>query len=388
MMMKLPVEPPITEYLHAKAARLGIPLNGTFELTPCCNMACKMCYVRMTRQEQEAVGPLRTAQQWLELGREARDQGMLYLLLTGGEPFLRPDFREIVQGLHREGLVLSINTNGTLIDADTVAWLRRTPPVRMNITLYGASDATYERLCGNPRGFTETTAAIRMLREAGILVKLNCSLTPHNAADLPGIFAFARENGLAIQATSYMFPPMRRDTSLIGRNDRFTPEEAAYYSARIVRELMGDEDYLRMLREQGLPALPRDPGEDCPDLPGEGIRCRAGRCSFWVTWNGMLQPCGMFPGDFGVSLDRLGFAGAWERAKASVESIRLPAGCSGCQAAGNCRACAAMVYTESGSFHTVPRYRCDMMKAYPGACSRVEAEVLSSMTGGTHVQKI
>ena len=53
-MMRRPVEPAITEYLHTKASRLGIPLNGTFELTPLCNMNCRMCYVRMGREQQEA----------------------------------------------------------------------------------------------------------------------------------------------------------------------------------------------------------------------------------------------------------------------------------------------------------------------------------------------
>ena len=54
-------------------------------------MACKMCYVRKTKQEQEAIAPLRTAEEWLRLGQTCRDAGMLYLLITGGEPFLRPD---------------------------------------------------------------------------------------------------------------------------------------------------------------------------------------------------------------------------------------------------------------------------------------------------------
>ena len=183
-MMRRPVEPMLTEYLHTKASRLGIPLNGTFELTPLCNMNCRMCYVRMDREQQESIAPLRTAEEWLELGRTAKERGMTYLLLTGGEPFLRPDFRQIMQGLHRMGFVMSINSNGTLIDESTVEWLKETPPVRINITLYGASDETYGRLCRNPRGFTQVTKAIRLLKEAGILVKLNCSVTPYNAGDL------------------------------------------------------------------------------------------------------------------------------------------------------------------------------------------------------------
>lgn len=378
------VEPKVTDFLHRKASHLGIPLNGTFELTPCCNMACKMCYVRMTKQQQEAIAPLRTAQQWLDLGQQIRDQGMLYLLLTGGEPFLRPDFREIFQGLHKMGLIISINTNGTLIDEDCVRWLQETPPSRMNITLYGASDATYERLCGNPKGFTQVTNAIRMLREAGILVKLNCSLTPENAADLPEMFRFARENQLVIQASSYMFPPLRRDETQVGRNARFTEEEAAYYFAQILHNQVGEESYLKMMEEEGLPQLPQDPNEDCPDLPGEGIRCRAGKCSFWVTWNGMLLPCGMFPTSFGIDLDAHSFESAWAMTKEQSAAIRLPAKCRDCVARDTCKTCAAMVYTETGSFTKVPQYRCDMMRQYPDACRRVESEIRSQMTGDSH----
>ncbi|MBQ5711622.1 MAG: radical SAM protein, partial [Oscillospiraceae bacterium] len=61
---------------------MGVPLSGTFELTPCCNMSCKMCYVRMTKAQQEAQAPLRTAEEWVALGRAAKEKGMLYLLLT------------------------------------------------------------------------------------------------------------------------------------------------------------------------------------------------------------------------------------------------------------------------------------------------------------------
>ena len=152
-MIQIPVEPPVTEYLFRKATKERIPLGGTFELTPVCNMDCRMCYVKMSRQQQEAIRPLIKAEEWLKLAEEAKEQGLLYLLLTGGEPFGRRDFREILSGLHKMGLILTVNSNGTLIDEETVEWLVRTPPVRINITLYGASDETYERLCRNPKGF-------------------------------------------------------------------------------------------------------------------------------------------------------------------------------------------------------------------------------------------
>ena len=86
-MNNLPVVPTVTEYLYRKATSAGMPFSGTFELTPVCNMDCKMCYIRLSRETQEKIAPLANAERWLKLAEEARDAGMLYLLLTGGEPF-------------------------------------------------------------------------------------------------------------------------------------------------------------------------------------------------------------------------------------------------------------------------------------------------------------
>ena len=364
-----PIEAQLSEYLHNKAARQRIPLSGTFELTPLCNMQCKMCYVRMTRAEQEAISPLRTAQEWCALAQTARERGLLYLLLTGGEPFLRPDFREIYEQVHAMGLLLSVNTNGTMLDEKTVQWLREKPPVRLNISLYGASNETYARLCGNPEGFTQTTRAIRLLRDAGIGVKLSCSLTPHNCGDLEAMFAFAEREGLILQATSYMFPPMRRDRGSIGKNDRFSPEDAAYYAAKIEALSLGRERFLSMQPDAlHIPS-------DCEDTEGEPMHCRAGKTSFWVTWDGRLMPCGMIEPESAPNVFATGFDAAWRQACQSVEAIRLPPECKTCEAKRYCLSCAATVMTESGCFHERPHYRCLMTQAYPTQHLRVQREL-------------
>lgn len=369
-MTAVPVTPPITEYLYRKATAAGTPLSGTFELTPVCNMDCKMCYVRLSRQAQEAISPLRSGKEWLKLGQAAKDAGMLYLLLTGGEPLLHPDFREIMEGLHRMGLLITVNSNGTLIDENTVAWLKNAPPMRFNISLYGTSDATYDRLCGNPKGFTQVKRAIKLLRDAGISVKLNCSLTPYNALELPEMVKFAKDNGLVVQVATYMFPPVRKDGEMTGKNDRFTPAEAAFYMAYADYLTLGKGKFL----SQNAPALP-DPDMACADL-GDGIRCRAGRCSFWVTWQGDLTPCGMFPCQGSPNVFQMPFGDAWEAVKAYTESIRLPGKCAACPTKNTCRACGAMVITESGCFDRVPQYRCDMMAAYPAQLQRVKEGIL------------
>lgn len=224
------VEPRLTQYLFDRASRTLTPLSGTFELSPVCNLACKMCYVRKTPAEVAAsprppVGLI----QWLSIAEQARDAGMLYLLLTGGEPFLWQDFWPLYERLSTMGFLISINSNGTLLDEARVARLAEHPPTRINITLYGAGNETYEALCGRSGMFDRVDRAITLLRQAGILVKLNCSLTPHNACDLEGIVSYAAERDLILEVNTYMFPPLRRDPTMVGRNDRFTPAETAHY---------------------------------------------------------------------------------------------------------------------------------------------------------------
>ena len=373
-MIRLPVEPAITEFLHRKATARRIPLSGTFELTPVCNMNCRMCYVRMSAQQQQSIRPLKTAEQWLEIAAQAKKEGLLYLLLTGGEPFLYPGFRKLLAGLQEMGFIISINSNGTMIDEETVSWLKKTPPMRINITLYGASDATYEKLCANPKGFTQTTNAIRLLREAGITVKLNCSITPYNAADFPEIIAYAQRENLVVQASSYMFPPLRKDPRMVGSNDRFTPEEAAYYSAMTEYLLNGKEAFLNRPEEE-LPALPSDANEDC-EAVGDFIRCRAGKCSFWITWEGNMMACGMFPVVEENNVFDLDFQSCWNHVVETTNEIRLPAQCTSCTCREHCKACAAMVITESGSFDKVPQYRCQMSKAYPNERRKLKEQLL------------
>lgn len=371
-MKAMPVVPPITEYLYRKAAVAGLPLSGTFELTPVCNMDCKMCYVRLSRQEQEAIAPLRSAEEWIELARKAKEAGMLYLLITGGEPFLHPQFRQILEEIHKMGLVISLNSNGTMIDETVVQWLKQVPPVRINITLYGASNETYERLCGNPNGFFQVDRAIQLMKNAGICVKINCSLTPYNAKDLPLIIEYAKKNDLLIQVATYMFPPIRKDGTMVGKNDRFSPEEAAYYMAYADYLTLGKE---RFLAEKMNGLSPSDPEDGCYKL-GEGIRCRAGRCSFWVTWQGNMMPCGMFSSEGTPNVFEQPFETVWDEVKMQASQIRLPGACAECQAKDVCHACAAIVATESGCFDQVPKYRCDMMHAYPKQWERVKEEIL------------
>ncbi len=98
-----------------RAAIAGRPINGSLELLPLCNMNCDMCYIRLSRSEMEKKGRLRTADEWIRLGDQMTRSGVLFLLLTGGEPLLFPDFKRLYLELRQRGMILTINTNGRLL---------------------------------------------------------------------------------------------------------------------------------------------------------------------------------------------------------------------------------------------------------------------------------
>lgn len=358
-----------SDFLFAKAGGRGIPLSGTFELTSRCNLDCRMCYIHKRANDAAALRGEKTTKEWLALAEECRDAGTLLLLLTGGEPFLRPDFKEIYTGCRRMGMMVSINSNATLIDGKMVDLLAADPPSRINITLYGASQETYGDLCGDPTAYDRAVRAILALKEAGVLVKLNFSVTPYNRRDAEKVYAFARENRLALQAATYMFPPVRACEQGCFTADRMTPLEAAeaqmvYDRSRFtVEELVNRWESLLAGREVA------DPDKECQELPTERIRCRAGSSTFWVTWDGKLRPCGMMTMP-DVALEGRSFQEAWGLIRKAREDILVPAKCTTCGIRHACDQCAALCHAETGSFTESPAYMCEKTAAYLKLCQK------------------
>ena len=352
----------LTDYLYAKAAKNHIPLGGTFELSPVCNFSCKMCYVRKTHEQICAEGKrLRTADEWLALAEKCADEGMLYLLLTGGEPFLYPGFKELYIRLHKMGLVLSINSNGTLIDEETVAWLKEYAPSRINITLYGASGETYRRVCGNPGGYQKAVNAVKKLLEAKIPVVINSSMIPENADDLEAIVKFGHGLGINTRVATYMFPPARRDAE--ETDSRFTPEESARLRMRHTRCAVSREVYEDWLKRKS-----QTGSDDTQDTWGDSLepdcmKCRAGRSAFWVSWDGTMTACGMmgFPRTELPFEDD--FAACWKRLNEAVLGSQVLASCAGCPHKELCKPCAAMVATECGDPNGKPEYLCALAES-------------------------
>ncbi len=345
-------EPMWAHFIHNKGAVKGLPIAGNFELTANCNFRCKMCYVHEDCRE----GVL-SAEEWIAIGKRAVEQGMVFVLLTGGEPFLRPDFKEIYSALIKMGLLISINTNGSLIDDDMFAFLVENPPIRMNISLYAADNEVYKELCGREALEIVKKNIIR-LHEAGISVKINSSITPDNASEIEAIYAFGEEHGIPVTASTYMYPPVRINDKKYGSSPaRFTAEEAAAYLLKC------REQYLTPDQLQNSAALINPDDELCDGETQENMHCRAGKTAFWITWDGRMLPCGMFP-DEGYSVRKMGFDAAWEAVKNYTKTIMMPKECTSCPKKDRCSVCAASCISETGSPAIRPDYICRLTMTY------------------------
>ena len=352
-MNKKQTEPYLSTYLHSRGIKLGLPIAGNFELTARCNFNCPMCYVHMAEDDIAAAGKELTSGQWLRIAKDARDRGMVFALLTGGEPFVRKDFFEIYGGMKEMGIMLSINSNGSLLRGETLEKLLRDPPFRVNISLYGGSEDTYMNMCSR-RAFGAVTENIRALKDAGVDVRLNLSITPWNKDDLDKIYQKATELGVHVKAASYMYPSIRVNGGMYGECSRLSPSEAAECSVRWDCLRFTEEEFAaRAKAYHELSGIERDCSVDME----EGVRCRAGRSSFWLTWDGRMLPCGMMPGPEARPLE-VGFDAAWEYIRAETSKIRLPAKCSACPSREVCGVCAAVCVTETGGYEDAPEYMC------------------------------
>ena len=344
-------------YLISRAAQNHVPLNGSFELLPLCNMNCDMCYVRLSREEMEGQGRLRRADEWLTLAGQMRKAGTLFVLLTGGEPLLYSEFKEVYLGLRRMGMILTVNTNGTLLDEEWAVFFAENLPRRVNVTLYGTNEETYEKLCHYPEGFEKTLRGIRLLRERNVDVKINGSLVKANKGDIEKIVKIAEELGAAVNIDTYMYPAVRERHRSFDQQSRLLPEEAAGGRIAFLRAGMQAEAYRAMVAGEIAAVENTKEGEQ---IPGR-MRCQAGTSSFTVSWQGYMRPCVMLT-EPSLPVFSMDFMSAWRQLGKGVARIGMNAGCSACRLREICQTCAACALLETGSYDGVPDYMCRYTK--------------------------
>ncbi|RLB56363.1 MAG: hypothetical protein DRI34_09215 [Deltaproteobacteria bacterium] len=317
------------DWLHRKllARRQGrAPLSGTLELTRRCNFSCRHCYLRGTP------GPGRELDtgQVLHLLDQLADAGCLYLGLSGGEPFLRRDMSRIVWHAVSAGMLVTVQTNGSLIDDGLADALARRPPRRIDISLYGYSEDTYRQVTGVAGMRNRVFQAIDRLRQRGLQVRLNVPLLVPLAGELSRLNDFAAARDIPLRIESTIDPTLggdRKPCRLRLPADRAAALEASL-STYHAGDDRGDSD-----RRSG---------------------CQAGRQGFYIDAAGGLRPCVHLIEPRRDVLAE-GFSAAWRRLEGFSPPRLDSAACGDCAHAQLCSACPLMARGEDapgpGSFY-------------------------------------
>ena len=169
------------------------PLACQWEITCRCNLRCIMCYTDCFNRPDKIRQELST-DEVLRIMDELADAGCLELCLTGGEPLARPDFFAIYEHAQTRGLLVTLFTNGMLITEETADRLAALPPHRIEISLHGLTEATFEGITQGSGSYQRCMRAIRLLLERNLPLVLKTTAMTVNKEEILSIKQYV--NGL------------------------------------------------------------------------------------------------------------------------------------------------------------------------------------------------
>jgi radical SAM protein with 4Fe4S-binding SPASM domain len=179
--------------LNKRGAAQRIPLHGTIEVTRRCPLSCVHCYNNLPSGDQWAYHNELTYDEHCRILDEITEAGCLWLLYTGGEIFARKDFTDIYTYAKKKGLLITLFTNATLITPEVADHLVEWRPFSIEITLYGRTKETYERITRIPGSFEKCMQGIHLLRERGLPLQLKTMVITLNKHEIWEIKRFVEE---------------------------------------------------------------------------------------------------------------------------------------------------------------------------------------------------
>ena len=299
---------------------------------------------------------------------QAVDLGALWCLITGGEPLLRKDFAEIYLALKRKGLLISVFTNACLVNEEHVTLFKKYPPRDIEVTVYGITQETYERVTNRPGSYTAFRRGLDLLLEGGLKVRLKAMALRSNFHELPEIAAFCR----AHTSDYFRFDPLlhlrfdqnpQRNQEILA--ERLSPKE-------IVMIEQGDEERARAL-EHGCDRLilPESTHNLCDHL----FHCGAGNGSFSVSYDGIFRLCAdLWHPDCIYELRQVSLEQAWNELVPRVRELRSKNPefldrCRRCPIINLCLWCPAHAHLECGQMDGWSDYFCRVAHARAEAIS-------------------
>jgi len=333
------------DWLNDRVSNERIPLSGTIDLTFRCNMNCVHCYLADPAGTDIRTSRELSTKKWLNIIDEITHAGCLFLLLSGGEPLLRKDFIDIYRHAKLNGMFVSVFTNGTLITDEIIELFSDLPPQDVEISLYGATPETYERITGVKGSFKRCIDGIKKLQTHQIPIQLKTVLLKTNRHEFNAIREMADTFGADFRFDAALFPCFNGSQDPLAF--RVTPEEAI--EKELENEGLLDQwvDYYENMKQFSMPeAL---------------YQCGAGETNFYIDPFGNLSPC-LMARSVSYNLGTGSFEVGWQNFMAALND-KMPQRefpCQKCEKRIVCDYCPGMFALETGAEDIQPLFTCEM----------------------------
>ncbi len=337
-------------------------LSLVFELTARCNLNCRHCYINVPAADKDCSHRELSLAEYERIAGEAVSMGALWVLITGGEPLLRPDFFELFTMLKRKGLLVSLFTNATLITDEHVRFFQTYPPRNLEISIYGVSAGTYESVTRVPGSFKLFMQGFQRLVSGGIPVRLKAMALRSNIHEIVEIGRFCRR----YTKDYYRFDPfltLRYDGNP-ARNREIVTERLT--SAEIVLQEAADPERFEALCRKRYPGSHGHAGETgCNHL----FTCNAGNAGLVVGPAGECRLCysSWDPGTV-FDLRRGSLTEAFMQFVPRVQRLefndsREVRECQRCPIIDLCQWCPANAFLETRSMEAMVPFFCELAHA-------------------------
>lgn len=344
---------------HIKEEHL--PLTFDLEVTARCNNNCRHCYINLPASDRIATRDELSLDEIENISEQARDLGVLWCLITGGEPLLREDFQEIYLRIRNRGILTSVFTNACLIREEHIDLFHKYPPRTLEVTVYGVSEKTYERVTRRKGSYRAFRKGLDLLLENEIPVNLKAMALRSNIHEFPEISAFCRK----YTKDTFRFDPVlhfRYDRNQERNRDiaqeRLTPGEIASLE-------QADPARSSALKEKcDILILPESENSD-----HYLFRCNPGRSSFSISSNGLFRLCSsLCHPDCVYDLRKGSLADAFQSFVPRIRGLKSTRPeflqkCDSCGLLNLCLWCPAHAYLETGELDAWCNYFCDVAHA-------------------------
>ena len=331
------------EALRASDGNPGVfPLSASMDLTTACNLRCRHCFLRHAHAKLKDM-PTRDAEALLET---LRDLGVLFLVITGGEPLSHSDFKSVYLKAKRAGFVVTLFSNGTLLDDEALDFLADVPPRRLELTIYGHTEPVYEAVTGVPGSFRRFRHGVEGLLRRGLLVRLKTMILRTNVHEAEAMRSWATGLGCDFRSDPIIHPRLNGDAAPLA--ERLAPE--------VVAELR-QQDRRRRAAAGGAVAWPEE-------LPPRRhlFECGAGTMTLHVDAQGQAHPCLSWRED-PFDLARNPTAKAWRQHVDAIRNRPAPGGrCDTCRERSRCSCCPALAILETGKAAGAPTFFCQVVE--------------------------